>query len=124
MYLGLGNRQGKAVRSRQSAMVVAADIQTKPQDTEKAAVAAALAKDATEANVKAKVDAVVRIQEETAMLRCCKGLKPNMKDFADEQKTQLNEMGAGAHNQLFVVGDFGMRMPGMGGGRGAAPAGT
>jgi hypothetical protein len=42
--------------------------------------------------------------------------------LTDQQKTLLNEMGAGAYNQLSVGGGFGMRMPGMGGGRGAAPA--
>jgi hypothetical protein len=50
-------------------------------------------------------------------------LMPYMKDLTDKQKTQLNEMGAGAYNQLFAGGGgFGMGMPGMGGGRGAAPA--
>jgi hypothetical protein len=32
--------------------------------------------------------------------------------------------GTKAYNQLFIGGGFGMGMPGMGGGRGAAPAGN
>jgi hypothetical protein len=102
-------------------------MQTKLQDAQRAAVAAALAKDATEASVKAKVDAMVKLQAEIAMLRYSKGLKANIKDIADEQKTQLNEMGAGAYNQLFVgrMGASGMPRMGMpGGGRGVAPAGN
>jgi hypothetical protein len=72
-----------------------ADLQTKTQDARKAAVSAALARDATEANVKAKVDAVARIQAEITMLRYSKGLRPNMKNLTDEQKTPLNKMGLG-----------------------------
>jgi hypothetical protein len=125
-FAGMPGRGGLPQELRQKINdVVPADMQTKLQDAQKAAVAAALAKDATEANVKAKVDAVVRIQAKIAMLRYSKGLKPNMKDLTDEQKTQLKEMGAGAYNQLFVGGGgFGMGMPGMGAGRGAGPAGN
>lgn len=65
-------------------------MQTNLQDARKAAVAAARAKDATEPNFKAKVDAEVRIQAEITMLRYSRGLKPNMKVLTDEQKTPLN----------------------------------
>ena len=121
----MGGRGGLSQELRQKINdAVPADLQTKLQDAQKAAVAAALAENATAASVKAKVDAVIKIQAEIAMPRYGKGLKLNMKDLTDEQKTQLNEMGAGAYNQLFAGGSgFGMGGFGMPrAGRGAAPA--
>ena len=94
----MGGRGGLSQELRQKINdAVPADLQTKLQDAQKA---------------------------EIAMLRYSKGLKPNMKDLTDEQKTQLNEMGAGAYNQLFAGGSgFGMGGFGMPrAGRGAAPA--
>jgi Spy/CpxP family protein refolding chaperone len=105
-----------------------ADLNTKLADSQKEAIKAALAKDATEASVKAKIEAVVAIQVKIGMLRYTKGIKPIAKDITDEQKTQLNDMGAQGYNQLFVGGGRGVAgfaMPGgsgmPGGGRGAAP---
>jgi len=103
-----------------------ADLNKQLADAQKEAIKAALAMDATEASVKAKVDAVVAIQVKIAMLRYTKGVKPIAKDITDEQKKQLNDMGAQGYNQLFVgggrgIGGFGMGVPG-GGGRGAGPA--
>ncbi len=93
-------------------------------DAQKEAIEAALAKDATEASVKAKIEAVAAIQVKIAMLRYAKGIKPIAKDITDEQKKQLNNMGgAQGYNQLFVGGGRGMPGVGMpGGGRGAGPA--
>ena len=107
-----------------------ADLNKQLADAQKEAIKAALAKDATEASVKAKIDAVVAIQVKIAMLRYAKGIKPIAQDITDEQKKQLNDMGAQGYNQLFVgggrgMGGFGMGMPGAGmpgGGRGAGPA--
>jgi len=103
-----------------------ADLNKQLADAQKEAIKAALAMDATEASVKAKIEAVVAIQVKIAMLRYTKGVKPIAKDITDEQKKQLNDMGAQGYNQLFVgggrgIGGFGMGVPG-GGGRGAGPA--
>jgi enterochelin esterase-like enzyme/Spy/CpxP family protein refolding chaperone len=105
------------------------DLNTKLADAQKEAVRAALAKDETEASVKTKIEAVVAIQVKIAMLRYIKGVKPIAKDITEEQKMQLNNMGAQGYNQLFVGGFGGMGMPGMGGGmpgsgRGPAPTGN
>jgi hypothetical protein len=48
------------------------------------------------------------------MLRYTKGIKPIAKDITDDQKKQLNDMGALGYNQLFVGGARGMG--GFGGG--------
>jgi enterochelin esterase-like enzyme len=98
-------------------------------DAQKEAIKAALAEDATEASVKAKIDAVAAIQVKIAMLRYTKGIKPIAKDITDEQKKQLNDMGAQGYNQLFVGGRSmgGFIMPGVGmpgAGRGTGPAGN
>jgi enterochelin esterase-like enzyme/Spy/CpxP family protein refolding chaperone len=102
-----------------------AELNKQLADAQKEAIKAALAKDATEESVKAKVDAVVAIQVKIAMLRYTKGIKPIAKDITDEQKKQLNDMGAQGYNQLFVggrgMGGFGIGMPGRAG-RGAGPA--
>ncbi len=125
-FAGMPGRGGLSQELRQKINdAVPADMQTKLQEAQKAAVAAALAKDSTEAEVKARIDAVARIQAEIAMLRYSKGLKPNIKELTDEQRAQLNEMGAGAYNQIFVGGGgLGVGMPGIGAGRGAAPGGN
>ena len=106
-----------------------AELNKQLADAQKEAVKASLAKDATEASVKAKVDAVVAIQVKIAMLRYTKGIKPIAQDITDEQKKQLNDMGAQGYNQLFVggLGMGGLGMPGVGrpgDGRGAGPAGN
>jgi Spy/CpxP family protein refolding chaperone len=88
---------------------------------QKEAVDAALAKDATEANVKAKLEAVAKIQTDIAMLRYTKGVKPIAASITDEQKTQINEAPGGTYNQLFGGGmGFGGRRGGGGGGGGGA----
>jgi spore coat protein H len=78
-----------------------AELNTKLQDAQKAAMAAALGKNATEDNVKAKVDAVLKVQTEIAMLRYNKGVKSIVKDITDDQRTQLNKNAARSYQQLF-----------------------
>ncbi len=91
------------------------------------AVKAALAKDAKEADVRAKVEAVVKVQTDLAMLqyKAVKGVT-----FTDEQKTQLTETPAMGYTTLFGgaggrgrMGGMGMGGPGggMGGPGGGAP---
>jgi Spy/CpxP family protein refolding chaperone len=109
---GRGLTQEQTQKINDATQAVASELNTKLQNAQKEAVKAALAKDATEASIAAKIEAVVRVQNEIAMLRYIKGLKPIVKQVTDEQMTQLKDMGAGAYNQLFVVGNTG----GMGGG--------
>ena len=86
--------------------------------------------DAVQADIAALNTKLANAQKE-AILRYTKGIKPIAKDITDEQKKQLNDMGAQGYNQLFVggargMGGFGGGMPGgvgmPGGGRGAGPA--
>ncbi len=118
---GRGLTQAQLQKISDSVQPEIADLNTKLADAQKEAIKAALDKDATEANVRAKIEAVVAIQAKIAMLRYAKGIRPIAKDITDEQKTQLGNMGAQGYNQLFVGG---LSMPGMGAGRGAAPAGN
>ena len=81
---------------------------------QKDAVDAALAKDATDATVRAKVEAVAKVQTDIAMLRYSKAVKPIAASVTDDQKTQIATAPGMTYNQLFVgFGGFG----GFGGGR-------
>jgi len=78
---------------------------------QKEAAKAALADNATEAAVRAKVEAVHKIQTDMAVLRL-KGLKAIASTLTAEQKTQLENARDGGYNAL--LGAFGGM--GMGGG--------
>ncbi len=78
---------------------------------QKEAVNAALAKDASEKTVRAKIEAVTKIQTEIAMLRF-KAVKEIASTITDEQKTQMDSRPGMAYNML--LGGFGGM---MGGGR-------
>ena len=86
-------------------------LTTKLTAAQKEAVDAALAKDATEAGVRAKIEAVAKIQTDIAMLRYNKAVKPIVASVTDEQKTQIAAAPGGTYNQLFGGGG------GFGGGR-------
>jgi Spy/CpxP family protein refolding chaperone len=87
----------------------------------KEAVDAALAKDATDANVQAKLEAVAKVQTEISMLRYSKAVKPVAASVTADQKTQIDAASGGTYIQLFVgFGDVGPRRGGGGGG--APPA--
>jgi Spy/CpxP family protein refolding chaperone len=92
-------------------------LNTKLAAAQKEAVDAALAKDATEAGVRAKVEAVAKIQTDIAMLRYTKAVKPIAASVTDEQKTQIAAAPGGTYNQLFGGGG------GFGGGRRAGGGG-
>jgi Spy/CpxP family protein refolding chaperone len=100
------------------------DLETKLAAAQKDAVNAALAKDATEDSVKAKLQAVADIETQIAMERYKKGVKPVVASVTDEQKSQLEGMPNGrgytmAYNQLFGGGRGGFgRRGGFGGGGG------
>jgi Spy/CpxP family protein refolding chaperone len=104
-------------------------LTTKLTAAQKEAIDAALAKDATDANVRAKVEAVAKIQTDIAMLHFSKAVKPIAASVTDEQKTQIaatpGATGA-AYGQLFGggFGGGGRRGGGGGGGGGGAPAGN
>ena len=90
---------------------------------QKEAVDAALAKDATDENVKAKLEAVAKIQTDIAMLQFTKAVKPMAASVTDEQKTQINDTTAAfTYNQLFG-GGFGGRGGRRGGGGGGGGGG-
>ena len=88
-----------------------AALTTKLSDAQKEAITAALAKDATEASVKEKLDKVAKIQTDIAMLRYSKAVKPIVASITDDQKTQIDAAPGATYNQLFGGGG------GFGGGR-------
>ncbi|HEX5400029.1 MAG TPA: periplasmic heavy metal sensor [Verrucomicrobiae bacterium] len=104
------------------------DLETKLAAAQKDAVNAALAKDATEDSVKAKVQAVADLETQIAMERYKKGVKPIVSGITDDQKSQLDNMPNGrgytmAYGELFGggrggFGGFGGRRGGFGGGGG------
>ena len=96
------------------------DLNTKLAAAQKDAVTAALAAGATEASVKAKVQAVSDIQTQIAMERYTKGVKPLVSGITADAKAALDTAGGGrgytmAYTQLFGGG--------MGGGRGGRGGG-
>ena len=96
-----------------------AALNTKLAAAQKEAIDAALAKDATEAGVRAKVEAVAKIQTDIAMLRYTKAVKPIVASVTDEQKTQIAAAPGGTYTQLFGGGGgFGGGRRGGGGGGG------
>jgi len=90
---------------------VPADKTTALTDAQKAAVVAAIDKNATEATVKAKIEAVAKIQTEIALLKF-KQIKALA--LTEEQTTALKD-NANAYNQLLGAGGAGGRGGGMGG---------
>jgi hypothetical protein len=99
-----------------------AALTAKLTEAQKAAVDAALAADATEAGVRAKVEAVGKIQTDIAMLRYSKGVKPIVASITADQKTQIDAAPGATYGQFF--GGAGGRGGGgrRGGGQGAPPA--
>jgi Spy/CpxP family protein refolding chaperone len=80
------------------------------------AVKAALAKDADEKTVRAKIEAVAKIQTDIAMMRL-KAVQEIAPTLTDEQKTQMNERPGMAYGSLFG-GTVGMGSGGRRGGGG------
>jgi hypothetical protein len=92
-------------------------LTTKLAAAQKDAVNAALASDATEASVRAKVEAVAAIQTDIAVMRYTVAVKPVVSSITDDQKTRIDAAPPGAtYGQLFGGGAFG-------GGRGGRRAG-
>ena len=100
-------------------------LTTKLAAAQKDAVNAALASDATEASVRAKVEAVAAIQTDIAVMRYTVAVKPVLSSITDDQKTRLDAAPPGmTYGQLFGGGAFGGGRGGRraGGGGGAPPA--
>jgi hypothetical protein len=115
-------KSNDAVQSNMTALV------TKLTDAQKAALTAALAKDAIDSNIQAKLAAVHKIQTDTAMLRSAKILKTIKESHTDDQKKGVAN--SPVTRQLFGGGGFGgfsgfgSGMPGGGfGGFGGMPGG-
>lgn len=86
------------------------------QAAQKAAVAAALSEDAKDEDIKAKLAAVSKIQNEIALVNC-KAVKKTVK-FTDEQTTRMKENPTIGYMTLFGGGGFGGRGGGRRGGAG------
>jgi len=100
-------------------------LTTKLTAAQKDALTAALAKDATEAGVRAKVEAVAKIQTDIAMLRYTKAVKPIVASVTDDQKTQIEAAPGMTYNQFFGGGGgFGGRGRMGGGGGPGGPGGN
>jgi eukaryotic translation initiation factor 2C len=100
-------------------------LTTKLTAAQKDALTAALAKDATEAGVRAKVEAVAKIQTDIAMLRYTKAVKPIVASVTAEQKTQIEAAPGMTYNQFFGGGGgFGGRRGGGGMGGPGGPGGN
>ena len=130
---GFGGGRGMVLNQDQmtqirDAMTASADdmtaLTTKLTAAQKDAIDAALKKDATESDVKAKLEAVAKIQTDIAMLRYTKAVKPMAASVTDDQKTQIDAAPAGTYNMLFGGGFGGGRGGRRGGGGGGGGGGA
>jgi hypothetical protein len=92
-------------------------LRTDLQAAQKAAVEAALSEDAKDETIKAKLEAVSKIQNEIALVNC-KAVKKTVK-FTDEQTSRMKENPGIGYVTLFGPGGFGGRGGGPRGGGGA-----
>jgi len=106
----------KMRETMQSSQTEMTQLNEKLAAAQKEAVKVALAKDASEQALRAKIEAVAKIQADIAVLRF-KGVKAIAPTITDEQKTQMDSQPGMGYNMLF--GGLG----GMGGGRGGAGGG-
>jgi hypothetical protein len=90
------------------------------QAAQKAAIQTALSEDAKDEDIKAKLEAVSKIQNEMALV-WCKALKKNVK-LTDEQTSRIKENSAIGYMTLFGPGGFGGRGGGRRGGGGGGGA--
>lgn len=110
------DQRTKMREAMQASQTELTQLNEKLAAAQKEALTAALAKDASEKTVRAKVEAVAKIQTDISMLRF-KGLKDIASTITDEQKTQMQERPGMGYNML--LGGFG----GMGGRGGAGGRG-
>ena len=128
---GGGGGRGGLLTAEQTTTVNAAlatdsvytNLQAKLAVAQKDAVNAALDAKATDASVKAKLQAVADIQTQIAIERYSKGVKPVVASITPDQKATLDAAPGGrgytaAYTQLFGGGAAGGGRGGAGGGRG------
>jgi cold shock protein len=114
----LTQEQTTQMRTAVQASTELTALTTKLAAAQKEAVDAALASDATEDSVRAKIEAVAKIQTDIAVLRYTTGVKPIVPSITADQKTQIDAAPPGVtYGQLFGGGG------GFGGGRGGAGGG-
>jgi Spy/CpxP family protein refolding chaperone len=119
--------QEQRTKMRETMQALQADLSpltNKLAVVQKDAVKAALAKDADEKVVRAKIEAVAKVQTDIAVLRF-KAVKEIASTLTDDQKTQLDARPGMAYNSLFggMGGGGGGRRGGGGGGAGGGGAG-
>lgn len=93
-------------------------LTTKLAVAQKAAIDAALAKDAKDEDVRAKLEAVAKIQTDIAMLRYTKAVKPIAASVTDDQKSRIAENPAFPYMMMFGERPGFGRRGGRGGGGG------
>ena len=112
--------QEQRTKMRETVQADLAPLMEKLAAAQKEAAKAALAENASEQTVKAKIEAVTKIQAEMALLRF-KGIKAIAASLTAEQKTQLDNARDGGYMALFNMmggGGRGGRAGGGGGGGG------
>ncbi|HOW66718.1 MAG TPA: Spy/CpxP family protein refolding chaperone [Candidatus Paceibacterota bacterium] len=107
----------KMRETMQASQTDLAPLTSKLAEAQKDAIKAALVKDADPKVVRAKLEAVAKIQTDIAMLRF-KAVKELAPTLTDEQKTQMDERPGSAYNSLFGSMGGGARRSGGGGGGG------
>jgi hypothetical protein len=129
---GRGGGRGGVLTQEQNQQIMTAvqgsadltALTTKLAAAQKDAVNAALAPDATEASVRAKVAAVTAIETDIAVMRYTVAVKPIVASITADQKTQIDTAPpAATYGQLFG-GGFGGGRGGRRGGAGGAGAGA
>ena len=108
--------QEQRTKMRETMQALQADLTpltNKLATVQKDAVKAALAKDADEKTLRAKIEAVAKVQTDIALLRF-KAVKEIASTLTEEQKTQMEARPGTAYNSLFG---------GMGGGGGGRRGG-
>jgi Spy/CpxP family protein refolding chaperone len=108
------DQRAKMTEAMQGLRTELAPLNEKLAAAQKEALKAAMAKNPDEKAVRAKVEAVQKIQTDIGMARM-KAMKGVMDSLTEEQKTQINERPGIAYN-MFLGPGFGGGM-GMGGGR-------
>jgi Spy/CpxP family protein refolding chaperone len=116
--------QEQLIKIDDTMMVDVAELSAKLAEAQRAAIKAATAKFGNEADCKAKVEAVAKLQIEIAMLRY-KGVRLIASSLTNEQKKAMDDSPAAAYQQLFSGGsgvDSGGRTGsgGSGGGTGGS----
>ncbi len=107
--------QDQSTQLREAIQADMTPLREKLNEAQKEAVKAALAADASEATVKAKVEAVYKIQAEMAMVRFKALKKVNL---TADQKSQLESSPMGFMSMFGMGGGFGGRGNRGGGGGG------